>query len=78
MGEIETGVAAARLLQDETYLEAVQVARNAIHQEWEHSSSPEEREELWARLRGVEQVNVVLRAMQSNGEMAALQRDRKL
>lgn len=78
MGEIEKGVAAARLLQDETYLEAVQDARNAILQEWETSQSPDHREQLWARLKGIDLISQVLSAYEGNGEMATLQRDGKL
>lgn len=69
MGVIERGSAAARLLKDETYTEAVKDAREVILLEWQHSESSEHREQLWARLRGIDLISQVLSAYADNGEL---------
>jgi hypothetical protein len=71
------GEAARRILDDDTFKEAVQGAKARIKDEWEAAESKDVRESLWHQLRALDAVPRELRTIRDRGAYEKIQREKK-
>lgn len=68
--QVRIGRRAQAILNDEAFILATREAEKRLVAEWKECADPEEREGLWARVKGLAEVAHQLRALQDSGAVA--------
>ena len=66
---VKAGQAAKLLLQNPTLQEAFQTIEDALTEQWRNTASPNDREEVWYTLKGLERFRSILTATVESGEL---------
>lgn len=68
--EARRGDIIRKILETPEFLDAVQMTKAMVHEEWEHATTTTSREEHHATIRGIERLMNRLRGLADSGEHA--------